>query len=204
MSREFKDNAQKANDGCQMIPIFNLNDNSNETINLRGMFELNRFKGPAIDSHYFDTPVKDDNLVVTMARKIMSRLLSGASLTPSIATIGGPVVVTNPNQLYVTRMKWGTAGHNPGNPTEALTPTVSDEDLASPIVSPAFKAVVVDYPTDTSVRFTAELDQTEANGLGLSEEGLFTSVNFMFARKTFGLLTKTSDFTFQFRHTILF
>lgn len=167
-----------------------------------GNLDIFIWKG-AVGDH-LDRHIVGENLVVTIARRMMSRLISGALSGATIDTIGGPVSITNPDQLFITNMRWGTGGHNPGNPTEPLTPSTSDEDLASPIVSPASKPVTIDYPTDTSVSFTAELGQSEANGQGLSEEGLFSDVDFMFARKTFGLLTKTADFSFSFKHTLLF
>lgn len=153
--------------------------------------------------------VHDPNLVVTVARKVMSRLIAGCVATAEIELIGGNVDVSaHPEYLYITKMKWGTGGHDPLDPTQPIPPTVADEALAAPIASPAYKPVTVDYPSYTSVRFTATLDQTEANGVGLSEEGLFCTGDgadeFMFARKTFGLLTKTSDFSFSFAHTVIF
>lgn len=148
--------------------------------------------------------LSNDNLIVTMARKVMSRLVAGVINSPTIDVSGSPVTVTNASQLIITQMRWGTAGHNPSNPTEPVPPTADNINLGATLASPTFKAVTVDYPTTTSVRFAASLEQSEANGQGLSEEGLFSTDGFMFARKTFGILTKTSDFSFQFLHSILF
>jgi len=200
MLRNSLDTAKIRGDGFSGSPSIEFKDSMEVK---QGILEILVWRGPA--NSKLVKRIYDDNLVVTMARKMMSRLISGAAgVGVTIQTIGGPVSITNPNQLYITNMRWGTGGHNPSDPTQPIPPSVSDENLAIPIVSPAQKAVTVDYPTVTSVRFTAELDQTEANGLGLSEEGIFSDINLMFARKTFGLLTKTADFTFQFRHTILF
>ena len=102
-------------------------------------------------------------------------------------------------------MRWGTGGHDPLNPTVPIDPTLDDEQLADPILSPAQKTVIVDYPTESSVLCTATLEQSEANGIGISEVGLFSDQHdLLFARKTFGILTKSSDFAFEFRYTLLF
>jgi len=199
MNRKTTDIAKIQGDGFSCTPYIQIKDS---VMKATGKLDIFIWKGAVNDK--LVRHIEGENLVVTMARKVMSRLISGALSGANIQTIGGAVPITNPNQLFITNMRWGTGGHNPGSPTEPLTPSVSDEDLASPISTPASKPITIDYPTETSVRFTAELDQSEANGEGLSEEGLFTDLDFLFARKTFGLLTKTADFSFVFRHTILF
>ena len=155
---------------------------------------------------------RDRNLVVTLARRIMSRLVSGASpdVTPAVPVIHtetrGDFTITNPNQLYITKMKWGIGGHNPLSPTTPVDPVPTDEALYTPLpVAPAFKLVTVDYPAINSVRFTASLEQSEANGQPISEVGLFTNEHdLLFARKTFGILTKSAEFEFEFRWTLIF
>jgi hypothetical protein len=179
----------------------------------RGFVSLDRVYPDGSRENVFENA---ENLVVTMARRIMSRMISGAVLdslgAPARVTIDDPahayypgVDVTSMSQLALTRMKWGTGGHDPLNPTIAIPPDASDERLAAPIIAPVFKPVIVDYTDLMQVRFTATLEQSEANGLGISEVGLFTeSFDLMFCRKTFGMLSKTNAFAFEFRYTIIF
>lgn len=184
----------------------------------RGFVEINIWRGPVgacLERQVMAgfTPVSE-NLVVNLARQIMSRMLPGAvqDPTPADPTITlydtthpsyPTATITNVDELFITKMMWGTGGHDPLDPSQPIAPTVDDEQLAVVLTSPAFKAVVVDYPTTTSVRFTASLDQSEANGETISEVGLFTNQHtLLFSRKTFGILTKSSDFSFEFRYTI--
>ena len=176
----------------------------------KGYVAVRRWRGPIgselVEDRFLGWLDLGENLIVTVARKIMRAMISGA--VPDSGATSPSVdgnVITNVSELFITNMRWGTAGHDPGNPTEPINPTLADTDLSAPLSSPTQKAVTVDYPTDQSVQFTAALDQTEANGEGLSEMGLFTNTHdLMFARKNFGLLTKTSDFTFEWRYIIDF
>ncbi len=132
----------------------------------------------------------DSNLVVDLARENMSRLIAGDSNAAG--------------ERYVTKMSWGTGGHDPLNPSNPIPPTSSDTGLSSEISPPGKKTVTYDFPNATTVRFESELTESEANGQGLSEVGLWTDDNVLFARKTFGLITKSSDFAFLFKWKILF
>lgn len=189
-------------------------NSSDDFFKLKGAFRVERWKGPVGTGVLVDVPVDEHNLVVTVARRVMSRLIAGAISGATIINIGGTVNVANhPEYLFVTQMRWGTGGvlPPPADQTIPIPPQSTDEALNTPIIPPAgplYKTVTVSYPTDLNVTFSAALDQTEANGLAISEEGLFCTsdgVNLlMFAHKTFGVLTKTADFSFAFAHTILF
>ncbi len=186
----------------------------------RGFVEINIWRGAI--GEYLERQVMagftplSENLVVNLARQIMSRMLPGAvqDPTPADPTItlydtthpSYPLAtITNVSELFITKMMWGTGGDEPLTPTIPIPPTVDDEQLAEPLTSPPYKTAVVDYPTATSVRFTASLLQSEANGEGISEVGLFTDqFDLLFARKTFGVLTKSSDFSFEFRYSVVF
>lgn len=183
---------------------------------VRGSLRVDIWRGPAFTGEHVGTPVNDPNLVVTLARKTMSRLLSGCAGSPVtvVKTSGGSIAVTgHPEYLHVTKMKFGSGGHNPST-LLPLTPSVTDEDLEAviPVTTGVYhKAVTVEYPTEYSVRFIAVLEQSEANGSGgqiISEEGLYCTgtgaTDFLFARRCFGILTKTSELSFSFTHTILF
>jgi hypothetical protein len=150
--------------------------------------------------------VDDRNLVVNVARNDMSRLIAG-DYTDGVSA----GTLSQLRARCVTKMSWGSGGHNPLNPTEAIPPVATDVALAIELVSPGKKVVTHDYPNTTTVRFIGSLDETEANGQGISECGLWTEDNpdspggnLLFARKTFGLITKTADFVFEFRWKIIF
>ena len=200
--KAFKDQMRKINGDMSRGALSHSLSDRGDLV-LGGSVQIIKWHG-AVGASDSETVLQDDNLIVTMARKTMSRLVSGVVNSPTIETIGGPVLVTDASSLVISQMRWGTGGENPSTPTEAIAPLATDEALNEPLADPVFKPVTVDYPTDTSVRFTASLGQAEANGEGLSEEGLFSTDGYMFARKTFGILTKTSDFSFQFLHSILF
>lgn len=210
MKRDFQSRFPQAGDGAEG----RINrDFSDDFVPCRGEFELIALRENIPATGYSEDwlrkhgewLVEDRNLVVTVGRRIMSRLIAGAVNSPTITLVGSPdPTITAPSELFITKMKFGTGGNDAGDPTLAVAPLVTDEALYDPIASPAEKAVTIDYPTDLSVRFAATLEKTEANGEGLSEEGLFTDNDLLFARKTFGIITKSSDFTFLFRHTILF
>lgn len=134
--------------------------------------------------------LSDKNLVVDLARENMSRLIAGDS--------------NSSGERYVTKMSWGTGGHDPLNPSTPIPPTSGDTGLNSELGTPGKKTVTYDFPNSTTVRFQAELAESEANGQGLSEVGLWTDDEVLFARKTFGLITKSSSFSFIFKWKILF
>lgn len=176
-------------------------------ISASGTLEVRVWQGPVGIGKIVGIPVRDENLVVNLSRRLMSRLIGGALNGATVDVAGTDYPITVPESLFISQMRWGTGGHNPSTPTVPIPPSSGDESLTLPITSPVFKPVTIDYPTDMSIRFTATLGLDEANGEGLSEEGLFAAgegVAIMFARKTFGLLTKTPDFSFEFRHTIIF
>jgi hypothetical protein len=133
------------------------------------------------------------NLVVSDARANMSRLIAGDTNTSG--------------ERYVTKMSWGGAGHDGGDPTTAVPPSASDSALGAEITSVGTsgkKAVTYDFPDATTVRFISTLSESDAVGEGLSEAGLWTDDGTLFARKTFGLISKSSAFSFEFRWRILF
>jgi len=149
---------------------------------------------------------EDPNLVVTLARGDMSRLIAGAYTDAVPAT-----TFAHLKARTVSKMSWGTGGHDPLNPTNPIPPTAGDTGLAAEIGAVGKKTVTYDFPNSTTVRFIGSLDETEANGEGISEAGLWTEdnpdtpgTNILFARKTFGLITKTADFIFEFRWRIIF
>ena len=146
------------------------------------------------------------NLVVNLARRDMSRLIAGAYTDLLPAT-----TLAELKARCVTKMSWGSGGHYPSNPTIPIPPTSNDSALAIEIGVVGKKSVTYDFPASMIVRFESSLGESEANGYGISEAGLWTNDNpdspgnpILFARKTFGLITKTSDFIITFRWKIIF
>jgi hypothetical protein len=60
------------------------------------------------------------------------------------------------------------------------------------------------YPDPQSVTFNWSLDFTEANGLKITEFGLFTDDDFLFSRKTRDVITKLADIRLEGTWTIIF
>jgi hypothetical protein len=216
---KFQDAVRKSGDGLRCHPILN---HSDEVTKARGFITVNKYRGPVDPANLAEVIDLGENLVVSLARRTMSRLLSGAAQwedvnhimqNPTIALFNtlhpSPefplATIAAPSELFITKMKWGTGGHDPLNPTVPVPPTLDDEYLYNPIPDPLFKLVTVDYTADATVRFTATLEQNDANGLGISEVGLFSNAHdLMFCRKSFGILTKSADFAFEFRYSVLF
>lgn len=132
---------------------------------------------------------EERNIITDGARMKMPFLISG----DDIAT----------DELWIKYMAWGDAGIAPAAPTAADTQLIN-ETLR--------KTVTHDFPTTTSVRFSADILTSELNGTIISEEGLFNAEPgagpapppTMYARKTFGGISKTSAISLTFRHTIAF
>jgi hypothetical protein len=173
----------------------------------------------------YSIPVFQPNLVVRVARKMMSRLVAGCVVKAGETCLIEDVdsndydVASSPGDLYISRMKFGSGGHNPSSnpPGLAVSPTPSDFELTTgPIEISAgvyHKTPDVTYPTAMSVQFYAKLEGTEANGgtsgvQPISEEVLMNNDAiagpFVFARTTFNQLLKSSDLSFAFTHSILF
>ena len=150
-----------------------------DNILLRGMLEIVAINVKTKEEKLI---LNDRNLVVTAAKANMSRLIAGD---------------TNPaGERYVSKMSWGT-GTTPANP--------SDVALVTEIAAVGKKALdSYDFPDSTTVRFIAELTASEGNGYTISEAGLWTEEENLFARKVFSGVSKSASFIFIFRWSILF
>ena len=115
------------------------------------------------------------NLVVDNAKGIMAHLLGASDL----------------DDYAISKMVFGTGDTAP-----------ADSDVTVEVPITPQKDVTVDYPDDSSVRFTATLESSEANGFPVNEAGLYSGSEGMFARVVFGPLNKTSDFRFVFRWAV--
>lgn len=187
----------------------------------RGFVEIRKWLGNPdcgilVDTIYEGQTELNENLVVSLARAIMSRMLSGAGQYEYDPDDGNPPYMLNPtielsdathpyypsveitdvNQLFITKMMWGKG---------TTDPSPGDEQLEDPIADPAYKVVSYQYPSNTSVQNIGVLETTEANGEPITEIGLFTqNFDLLVARKTFPVLTKSDEFSFEFLHTIVF
>lgn len=103
---------------------------------------------------------------------------------------------------FTNKMAWGTGGHAVGDPTSPIAPSETDTALEAQVLIK--NLATFDFPTGTSVRMIAFILESEANGFTITEEGLVSADNTLVARRTFPGLPKTSDFVFEFRHTIVF
>lgn len=119
---------------------------------------------------------EERNLIVNNSKQIHARLLGGDVTNRSITQIG-----------------FGT------NPT---APTAGNTSLTDAYVKPID---TVSYPANNQVRFAFSLGTGEANGKAISEFGLLTAGNTLYARKTRSApLHKESDITLAGTWTINF
>jgi len=81
----------------------------------------------------------------------------------------------------------GDGGNVPGDPTIPIPPTESDVALVNEIDQKLITSIT--QPTANSVEYIASFLPGEGVG-ALSEAGLFTNNNRLFARVTFGVITK--------------
>lgn len=118
---------------------------------------------------------KDENLIVSGAREMLARLISGDGAGDSIAHIGfgtGSAPAT-PNDTGLTAAHWRPlSGHS--------------------------------YPAPGKVQFSFALSTTEANGLTIREFGLRTSSGALFSRKVRGGIEKNNDISLEGTWTITF
>lgn len=144
-----------------------------EQAKLKGVFTLKAFnrEGECIMNY------EDNNLVVTVARTSLARLLAQADTQAS---------------KRITKIGFGTSG---------TTPALPDTGLTGAIV----KAVGgFSYPDAISVSFEWSLEFNEANGLNIREFGLISDDDTLFARKTRDVIVKTSSIRLEGTWTIIF
>lgn len=120
--------------------------------------------------------IDEKNLIVDNSKLIHARLLGGDVANRSVTQIG--------------------FGTNPTAPTGGNT-----------ALTGAFVKLIdgVSYPATNQVRFAFSLGTAEANGIAISEFGLLTGGNMLYARKVRSApLNKESDLTFAGTWTISF
>ena len=140
-----------------------------------------------------------DNLIVNQSHLILSHLMAQ---TPSTA-LGA---ISAPNNFKITKIAFGT-----GNPAPSPLDTGLDTLVEkSPGVdfytvgTPSFQEGASPADMDAIITFSTLMDGADGNGVNYQESGLFCEAEFMFARTTFPLITKTAEIAFSFNWTIIF
>lgn len=120
---------------------------------------------------------EDLNLVVDTGKSSVARLLAQANTLP---------------QNRVTKIGFGDGSNSPDpNDTGLTNEYVKALDGFS-------------YPDPQSVSFSWSLDFSEANGLDITEFGLFTEDDVLFSRKTRDVIKKLVDIRLEGTWTIIF
>lgn len=120
---------------------------------------------------------EDLNLVVDTGKSSVARLLAQADTLP---------------QKRLTKIGFGEGTNAPDpNDTSLTNEYVKALDGFS-------------YPDPQSVSFSWSLDFTEANGLDITEFGLFTDDDVLFSRKTRDVIKKLVDIRLEGTWTIIF
>lgn len=129
-----------------------------------GAFDRVNVKGEVALKVYKDGVLVEDsvehNLVVTLGRKNIARLIGGGTA------------------YAVTDFKAGT---------NATAPAAGDTSITSPFSK---AITTVSYPVDGTVQFDFSIELSEANGKAITEFGLYDSNGVLFARKTRAVINK--------------
>lgn len=137
-----------------------------------GIFELiGRNRNGDIVFNY-----SDNNMIVTVAKDVMSRVVSDADADGYI----------------ISKIGIGENGNGP---------ELDDTYLTNSYIK---NLVNYSYPELGQVKFTWYIDYSEANGLEIREFGLLTTNDTLFARKTRGVITKDDDLSLEGSWTIIF
>lgn len=147
-----------------------------ESLNLMGELSIYKKYRDGTSVLFF----KEDNLIVNAAKQF---LLTG---------IYAANIVSDP----IVSLKAGTGGNiDPeGLYPKAESPTQTD--LITPAITVS-TIYVVDL-ANISVTFLADMDQTQCNGLQLTEAGLFKASGLIFNVKNHPGISKTSDFSVHY------
>lgn len=141
-----------------------------EGIKFSGIFKLTvKKKGVVIEE------VEEKNLIVTLGRTTLAKLLANPEVTDAIATI--------------------SVGSN------GTSPALGDTAITNPLNKPIDG---YSYPSSGQVQFNWTIFESEAIGSVIAEYGLFSSNGIMFNRIARQPFTKTSDIELTGRWIINF
>lgn len=133
-----------------------------------------------------------DNLVVNSAKSIMAGILPGN------------------NNKFLTKIAVGSDSNSPTPDSVTIGGKLTTElVLGNNLHGGDFTSFMKTLDTNVSdepgtVTFTWSLDYGEANGLHISEFGLLSQDQHLFARKTRGVIAKQSDLMFEGTWKIIF
>lgn len=119
---------------------------------------------------------EDRNMIVDTARSAFAHLVAGDGAGLSVAEIG-----------------FGETGTGPSPDDESLSETAYSRSIDS-----------YTFPSEGNVAFAWSLGTGEANGLEIREFGLLTGDGTLIARKTRGVIEKSSDLSLDGTWTIIF
>lgn len=111
----------------------------------------------------------DKNLIVNVAKTSMSKLVGG-----------------NGANKNITKIAFGTNG---------TAPDVADTIITGSVTK-SISGGSITYPEFNSVQFAFTLDYADANGMSITEFGLLSNDDSLFARKTRSAIAKTVDIKF--------
>lgn len=147
------------------------------------LYLIRRF-GDGPDAPIADITELGENLIVNTGRDAIVKCLVGTDHPNN--TIG-----------YLQLGNGATGPSSSPNP-----PVAGDTTLGNVIRTMAF--ATVSFPSTGMIRFSSNLSTGTGNGEQYNEAGLITvsSPSILVARKTFGIITKSSAFAFEFRWEI--
>lgn len=146
-----------------------------DSIKIKGIFEQKIYKLDSFGKLNLVEEYTDNNLVVTLGKEKMTKLLANDG-------------VNN----YISSISVGT---------DNTTPTVVNTTITDPFTT---SIDGYSYPSNTSVKFDWTIALVDANGKAIGEYGLICQDSTLFARKTRGTVQKESDVLIEGSWTILF
>ena len=145
----------------------------NDYLQFKGVFKQRIYR-LVDDDFVLEEEYVDNNLVVSVGREKVSKLLANDG-------VGN----------YISAVAVGTS---------VVEPTIADTAITDPFTK---NVTGYSYPATGSVQFNWTLELTEANGKAISEYGLMTQDGTLFARKTRGTVNKESDVKIEGEWTII-
>lgn len=157
---------------------------SKDVLSIQGRLYLIRRYGDGPDAPVADIIELGDNLVVNTGRNAIVKAMVGND---------------HPNNT-IGFLQLGSGATGPSSSPNP--PTAGDTSLNNIVRTMAF--ATVSFPSTGLVRFSSSLNTSTGNGEQYNEAGLITvsSPAVLVARKTFGVITKSSAFAFEFRWEI--
>lgn len=182
MSTKLCDKLPDTRDGFGGGVRLDLRDGSERPI--QGIFELivTDIRGNIINTG------RDSNIIMNQAKTDLAHLVANDAASSHV----------------ITEFAFGSGGHDPNSIADALSVDPADTALTSEISGIRQTISSSSFPAFNSVTLTAQLGSSAGNGQIISEYGLITGAGTLFAKKTRGALTKTSDLILTINWTLVF